>query len=349
MMRAAPAALALAFCAGVRALARATGRRRCDDGGAGGRVSVRRRLHRRWSQAVGEARPAGRDHHDRRHRLDQRGDFRQRRVRADFRAVADAGGGERPAPAGDRQHHRQADHRDHHPQGHRRRRRASTRRRRWRNARRFSRATALRSAASTPWCTPICGSSRWPAGSIPRASASRRWPATTCSPPCRPRRSTACRRCCRGRARARSKAPRCWSRAAPKAIRRTCRRSPSTWWRPSPTPARSANRCARRWARAFKEAMAFIRSDAKGTLAILKQTFAKFDDAVLADAIEVVRKATPASPAVTADRAGQCRELQRRGEADEGRRQAEELRRAVHGCVREVSHAARRVSSVSAR
>jgi ABC-type nitrate/sulfonate/bicarbonate transport system substrate-binding protein len=52
---------------------------------------------------------------------------------------------------------------------------------------------------------------------------------------------------------------------------------------------------------AFKEAMAFIRSDAKGTLAILKQTFSKFDDAVLADAIEVVRKATPASPGVTAE------------------------------------------------
>jgi NitT/TauT family transport system substrate-binding protein len=51
---------------------------------------------------------------------------------------------------------------------------------------------------------------------------------------------------------------------------------------------------------AFKEAMAFIRSDAKGTLAILKQTFSKFDDAVLADAIEVVRKATPASPALSA-------------------------------------------------
>lgn len=51
---------------------------------------------------------------------------------------------------------------------------------------------------------------------------------------------------------------------------------------------------------AFKEAMAFIRSDAKGTLTILKQTFSKFDDAVLADAIEVVRKATPASPALSA-------------------------------------------------
>ena len=53
--------------------------------------------------------------------------------------------------------------------------------------------------------------------------------------------------------------------------------------------------------RAFAEAMAFIRSDAKGTLAILKKTFATFDDAVLADAIEVVRKSTPASPAVTAE------------------------------------------------
>ncbi len=53
--------------------------------------------------------------------------------------------------------------------------------------------------------------------------------------------------------------------------------------------------------RAFAEAMAFIRSDAKGTLAILKKTFANFDDAVLIDAIEVVRKSTPASPAVTAE------------------------------------------------
>jgi NitT/TauT family transport system substrate-binding protein len=53
--------------------------------------------------------------------------------------------------------------------------------------------------------------------------------------------------------------------------------------------------------RAFAEAMGFIRSDAKGTLAILKKTFANFDDAVLIDAIEVVRKSTPASPAVTAE------------------------------------------------
>ena len=53
--------------------------------------------------------------------------------------------------------------------------------------------------------------------------------------------------------------------------------------------------------RAFAEAMAFIRNDAKGTLAILKKTFATFDDAVLADAIEVVREATPVSPAVTAE------------------------------------------------
>jgi ABC-type nitrate/sulfonate/bicarbonate transport system substrate-binding protein len=53
--------------------------------------------------------------------------------------------------------------------------------------------------------------------------------------------------------------------------------------------------------RAFAEAMAFIRSDARGTLAILKKTFANFDDAVLVDAIDVVRKSTPASPAVTAE------------------------------------------------
>jgi ABC-type nitrate/sulfonate/bicarbonate transport system substrate-binding protein len=52
---------------------------------------------------------------------------------------------------------------------------------------------------------------------------------------------------------------------------------------------------------AFAEAIGFIRSDAKGTLAILKKTFANFDDAVLIDAIEVVRKSTPASPVVTAE------------------------------------------------
>ena len=53
--------------------------------------------------------------------------------------------------------------------------------------------------------------------------------------------------------------------------------------------------------RAFTEAIAYIRDDPKGTLAILKQTFSHFDDAVLTDAIEVVRKATPAVPAVTAE------------------------------------------------
>lgn len=53
--------------------------------------------------------------------------------------------------------------------------------------------------------------------------------------------------------------------------------------------------------RAFKEAIAFIRSDAKGTFTILKKTFGAFDDAVLADAIEVVRKATPERPVATAE------------------------------------------------
>jgi ABC-type nitrate/sulfonate/bicarbonate transport system substrate-binding protein len=52
---------------------------------------------------------------------------------------------------------------------------------------------------------------------------------------------------------------------------------------------------------AFSEALAFIRNDPKGTLAILKKTFSTFDDAVLIDAIEVVRKATPASAGVTAE------------------------------------------------
>ena len=52
--------------------------------------------------------------------------------------------------------------------------------------------------------------------------------------------------------------------------------------------------------RAIAEAMHYVRTDAQGTLAILKKTFASFDDAVLAAAIEVIRKSTPVSPAVTA-------------------------------------------------
>jgi ABC-type nitrate/sulfonate/bicarbonate transport system substrate-binding protein len=51
---------------------------------------------------------------------------------------------------------------------------------------------------------------------------------------------------------------------------------------------------------AFSEALAYIRNDPKGTLEILKKTFGKFGDAVLADAVDVVRKATPVSPAITA-------------------------------------------------
>ena len=190
----------------------------------------------------------GQDHRHRRHRLDQCGDFRQRRVRADVRAVADAGGGEGAAPARHRQHHRQADHRNHDPQGHRRRRglrsegaagqaRANPqgpqlrdRRRQHRGARLSADRRAGRRARS---------------GEHPRRADGGRQHAGRDADA---RRSTACRRCCRGRARARSRAPRCWWRAAPRAIRRICRRSPSTWWRRSPRPARSAARCARRWA-----------------------------------------------------------------------------------------------------
>jgi ABC-type nitrate/sulfonate/bicarbonate transport system substrate-binding protein len=51
--------------------------------------------------------------------------------------------------------------------------------------------------------------------------------------------------------------------------------------------------------RAMSEAMAYVRGNAGGTLAILKKTFVHFDDAVLADAIEVIRKSTPVSPAAT--------------------------------------------------
>ncbi len=53
--------------------------------------------------------------------------------------------------------------------------------------------------------------------------------------------------------------------------------------------------------RAIAEAMAFIRSDAKGTLAILKQTFSQFDDAVLADLIDVGAQGHAGPPAVTAE------------------------------------------------
>ena len=75
----------------------------------------------------------------------------------------------------------------------------------------------------------------------------------------------------------------------------------------------------RRWAAPSPRRWPFVRADARGTLAILKKTFATFDDAVLADAIEVVRKATPASRRDHRRGAGERRELQRRGAADEGR------------------------------
>jgi len=77
--------------------------------------------------------------------------------------------------------------------------------------------------------------------------------------------------------------------------------------KPTDEVATKPETCERRRAlcekmgRAFAEAAAYIRSDAKGTLAILKKTFTNFDDAMLVDAIEVVRKAAPARPAVTAE------------------------------------------------
>jgi ABC-type nitrate/sulfonate/bicarbonate transport system substrate-binding protein len=51
--------------------------------------------------------------------------------------------------------------------------------------------------------------------------------------------------------------------------------------------------------RAIAEAMAYIRDNPQGTLAILKKRFANFDDAVLIASVEVIRKSTPSSPAVT--------------------------------------------------
>jgi NitT/TauT family transport system substrate-binding protein len=51
--------------------------------------------------------------------------------------------------------------------------------------------------------------------------------------------------------------------------------------------------------RALAEALAYVRGNPAGTLAILKKTFTRFDDAVLAAAIEVIRKSTPVVPAAT--------------------------------------------------
>jgi len=52
--------------------------------------------------------------------------------------------------------------------------------------------------------------------------------------------------------------------------------------------------------RAFAEAMAYIRDNPQGTLAIIKKKFANFDEAVLQASIDVVRRSTPVSPATTA-------------------------------------------------
>jgi NitT/TauT family transport system substrate-binding protein len=52
--------------------------------------------------------------------------------------------------------------------------------------------------------------------------------------------------------------------------------------------------------RAFAEAIAYVRNNPAGTLAIVQKLFAKFDPAVLKAAVDIVSKATPADPAVTA-------------------------------------------------
>jgi hypothetical protein len=46
--------------------------------------------------------------------------------------------------------------------------------------------------------------------------------------------------------------------------------------------------------------MAFVRDNPQGTFDILKKKFASFDDAVLKASIDVVRRSTPVSAAVTA-------------------------------------------------
>ncbi len=52
--------------------------------------------------------------------------------------------------------------------------------------------------------------------------------------------------------------------------------------------------------RALAEAMAYVRTNPQGTLAILQKIFSKFDEAALKVAIEIVSRATPAVPIVTA-------------------------------------------------
>jgi len=53
--------------------------------------------------------------------------------------------------------------------------------------------------------------------------------------------------------------------------------------------------------RAIAEAMAYVRDNPQGTFDILKKKFANFEDSVLKASIDVVRRSTPKSPAMTAE------------------------------------------------
>ena len=180
-------------------------------------------------------------------------------------------------------------------------RRTSIRRRRWRSARRFSRATASRSAASTPWCMPICGSSRGIGGLDPESIRVAPMAGDNMLAAMQTQAidgmSTVLPWTRKGTVEGTSVLVASGAEGDPPHLSPLAFNVVAT----KPDTCEKRRSLCEKMGRAFAEAMAFIRSDAKGTLAILKKTFANFDDAVLADAIEVVRKSTPASPAVTAE------------------------------------------------
>ena len=188
----------------------------------------------------------------------------------DFRTVADAGGGEGTAAAGAGQHLRQAVHRNLDPQGDRRRGGLRSER-------------AAREARTDPQGPHLRGRRHQLGGACLSAGrradrrtrsrdhpGHRRWPATTCWRRCRPRRSTACRRCCPGRASRWSRAPRCWSRAAPE---RSAASRAAGLQRAGDEAGdlREAKIVVREDGPHLREAMAYIRDNPQGLFAMLKK------------------------------------------------------------------------------
>ncbi len=80
----------------------------------------------------------------------------------------------------------------------------------------------------------------------------------------------------------------------------------------------------------WKEAIAYMHSHKAEVVALLGRKFSNLEPKLIAAAYDEIIKSTPKVPVVTQAVAGERRRLQRRSRHDEGRRQAQKLRRALH-------------------